>query len=961
MQDATPDTALTLDRVRDAVSADVRLIGYRALLAMTLPGLVRGSHFEAMQLQGTKPLRVSVARSDPNRAGWETVPTYLSRLTETFDLVHVRLRIDVVGQPQPKPTDLLFVLAEHTMALSGELDSLLLLRYVSKEAATTVANTSPEVLLSGLSIAEPAFAALSSPIGQVRLAEDPPVSAALEGASVYEVVADRDLFDRAREEYGIPRSHLDGFPGTRDAINALANANLTDAEYTRLTGEALSCCTNRLDAWYTSVAAQRLADLRADQPTGVQLGCWGLLVDVRPNNGPAADSPAGWDPAIDDGASGAAVSRGPLLAPNRNVGYVHAPSLAQARTAGVLRAGELTHSGDGTTLASLDLTSRRARIARDMIDAVANGLPLGAVLGYRLERSLGDAGLHDAVTHLRAAFPQRRSEGAAGAPAGADNVVPPEVLDGLDVWHAGDAAAALAGVAAGEQEALALALADLKVAVEAVADVLVAEGVHHITSGRAEAAGATFAAIASGSHPPLDLDVLREPRSGIAITNRLVLLLDETGGADGWDRGRVRATLAPEVERWCESILGPPSRWRAKVGDTAVSLADLGPLCALDVVVDTAAAGGSRSPLEQQLVAFAGAAADAVIAPDGDGPPWPELLALTAAVRDVLESARPAVPADLDPGPQETNADAGIVKGPAGPTIASLETIARRIADALDGADPAIVTDAERVIDNTVPEATGTRREKLLLLCHAPRAIDILVDLARRIAGSAVIPLPEVQSALADHLLPDGAPKAAEVEEWLGRAARVRRGAGAYDDLRLFVEAGGRRARSADRRAAPARRRRSVARRAARDRRRAPQRAAVVGTPDRAARARRRRRKARARFRREGARARARRVRRGAPRAHRHHGRGAALRRAERAAAAERAARAPPGSVVPVGLGVHRGRRCSRRSRSHGSGSSSSTTSRPPRSTSTSRSPISVTASATPLPSASSPRASTGA
>ena len=96
-----------------------------------------------------------------------------------------------------------------------------------------------------------------------------------------------------------------------------------------------------------------------------------------------------------------------------------------------------------------------------------------------------------------------------------------------------------------EQEALALALADLKVAVEAVADVLVAEGVHHITSGRAEAAGATFAAMASGSHPPLDLDVLREPRSGIAITNRLVLLLDETGGADGWDRGGMRGDVGP--------------------------------------------------------------------------------------------------------------------------------------------------------------------------------------------------------------------------------------------------------------------------------------------------------------------------------------------------------------------------------------------------------------------------------
>jgi hypothetical protein len=793
--DATPADALTLNRVLDAVSADVRLVGYRALLALTVPGLVRGSQLEAMQLQGAKPLRVSVARSDPGRTGWESVPKYLSRLTETFDLQRFRVIVDPVAEP--KPTDLLFVLAEHAMALSGELDSLLLLRYFSKTAATTVANTSPEVMLSGLSLAAPAIAALSSPISQVQLAGDPPVSAALANASVYDVVADHGLSDAAHSEFNIPHTHVDGFPGTRAAIEALAAANLTDAEYTRLVGEALSCCTNRLDAWLTSIAAQRLAELRADRPTGVQLGCWGLLLDVRPTNAPAAVVPAGWDPTG---------SRGPLLAPHRQVGYVHAPSLAQARTAGVLRAGELTHAGDGTTLASLDLTSRRARIARDMIDAVANGLPLGAVLGYRLERSLGDAGLHDAVTHLRAAFPQRRDEGAAGAPAGADNVVPPEVLDGLDVWRAGNAAAAVANVAAGEQQHLADALADLNTAVEAVADVLVAEGVHHISSGRAEAAGATFAAIASGNHPPLDLDVLREPRSGIAITHRLVLLLDETGGADGWDRGRVRATLAPEAERWAESILGSPSQWHARVGDTAVNLTDLGPLCALDVVVESAAAGGSRSPLEQRLVAFAGAAADTVIVADANGPPWPELLALTGAVRDVLEGSRPAVPVDLDPGPQETNADAGVVKSPAGPTIASLEPIAGRIADVLDAldagsaavmsdlgiADPkAVVTDADRVIDNTAGAPTGTRHEKLLQLCGAPRAVDILVDLARRTAGSVVVPLPEVQSALPDHVLVNGAPKNSDVEEWLGRAARVRRGAGAYDDLRLYVEAAG--------------------------------------------------------------------------------------------------------------------------------------------------------------------------
>ncbi len=408
-------------------------------------------------------------------------------------------------------------------------------------------------------------------------------------------------------------------------------------------------------------------------------------------------------------------------------------------------------------------------------------------------------------------------------------------------------------VPAEHAQAFAAAFADLDAAAEAVADVLVAEGVHHLASGRTEAAGALFSATASGGHVDGDLDVLREPRAGTAITNRLVLLLDETGGVDGWDRTRSRAVLAPEVERWAEAILGPPSRWRAKVRGAASghSLADLGGLCALDVVVESATAGsGSRPPLEQRLAAAAGVVTtDFAVEPDGDGPAWAELLALAGAVRDVLATARPVVPADLDPGPWAQRPDAGVVRSPAGPTLTALDPLAHRVADLLDAlaagaravasvpaeapvapllepfvalgltgslvaapvladayaaaaAAIAIVTDADRVIDGTVAglvstgavkQPAGTRLAKLRAVCRAPRAVDILVDLARRVAGSAVVPLPDVASALADHRLVDDAraPSSAAVEEWLGRVARVRTGAANYDDLRLFVEAGG--------------------------------------------------------------------------------------------------------------------------------------------------------------------------
>ena len=182
------------------------------------------------------------------------------------------------------------------------------------------------------------------------------------------------------------------------------------------------------------------------------------------------------------------------------------------------------------------------RLAQEVLDALGQGQPLGAVLGYRVERLLSERGLHAQVAALRRAFPQRRVEGDPGEPAaGRDSVVPDQVLDGYEVWQHRDRAV---DACPGDGAAVREVLAELDLVVEGVADLVVASGVHQITTGRTEVAGATFAAVAEGTAPP-DPDVAREPRSGLTITHRTVVVLDPAAGRSGGVGGRLARSSPP--------------------------------------------------------------------------------------------------------------------------------------------------------------------------------------------------------------------------------------------------------------------------------------------------------------------------------------------------------------------------------------------------------------------------------
>lgn len=676
-----------------AFAAELSESTARRIVALGFGDLMLRTNLEDMRLSGTKQAMQSwVAHTDPGRPGWASPSDYLLQLVNRYET----LREFWVQNATP-PDDLLYILVERALALAGELDGGLLLLAINPGLSNLVAKVPIELVGTSLPAESARIQAMARPLAQMAT-EQVVLADSVKNQTVEEVAftATDELESMLRtlspelSRFGT----INTLSGTRDAVRVLAQAGIADKEgkavlddngYTRLAGEALACASTRLDAWATSLATARLANLREETPEGLLAGAWGVLFDVRPE--PAADvaadengvGPQRWRDHL---ASHGLAQTPRLRQPEGYVGYVHAPSLAQAVTAGILRSGELAHHGDGSSVASMDLTSKRVRTGLDIVAAMSHGQPLGALLGYQLERALHQDRLHNLVARLREQFPQRRTTGAVGeAVSGDDAVVPAEVVDGLEVWKARDQLGQAAGM-----EGLSGALAELNDTVEAVADLIVANGVHQIATGRGEVAGAAFTAVAEGRTPP-EVTVAAEPRSGLTITHRLMLTLGADDGhgqvaagidGQGWNATAPRALLAPAAERWAQSVLGDAANYAVQrpdlngvAGDT-IPLTDLN-LCALDVVAESIILPSGEPALAARCHA-------------------PEaLLELARSAAEVLGASRPAVSADLSWPPRtDQGIEVGTVAAPLPPGPAELAGVLGAIADTLRVANVAI-------------------------------------------------------------------------------------------------------------------------------------------------------------------------------------------------------------------------------------------------------------------------------
>jgi hypothetical protein len=329
---------------------------------------------------------------------------------------------------------------------------------------------------------------------------------------------------------------------------------LPTAELDRLFTETMDTCAHRFDAWVTSLASERLAEIRARRPLGVHLGAFAWVENLRPVPAPTVrELPGGRTAAVQP----------------RNGGFIHAPSMPHAAAAAVLRNAYLTRSGEGQARYALDLSSRRVRRARWLMGAMREGQSLRALLGYQFERGLHERQLETYIEPIRLLFPlPERDELPATGPA--QRLSPRDVVDGLRLRAEAatipyDTDPHLPPEGA-DRDGVKAEIAELEATFDALSDLLTAEAVYHLVRGTTMGASASFDAQAQGLRPP-DPEVVEAPRGGIPLTHRFAIVLGGDPVPDAWAAiaQSPRSTAEPHLDRWLAALLGDPAAIRCRV------------------------------------------------------------------------------------------------------------------------------------------------------------------------------------------------------------------------------------------------------------------------------------------------------------------------------------------------------------------------------------------------------------
>jgi hypothetical protein len=368
----------------------------------------------------------------------------------------------------------------------------------------------------------------------------------------------------------------------RNAIAGLEHLSTADLE--RLTAEHIDLCSYRLDAWQAALFTRRLDVLnrRRSNPDGgsrrgVHLGAYGWLENVRPAP-PAAVIPQEQIP-VDLREDGVAV-----VEQANNGGYVHGPSINHAVTAAVLRNAYLTHADQqNADHFAVNLTSERVRTAVSLLEGVRNGQELGALLGYQFERALHDRYVIDgqALAQFILAFRKKY-------PLVADKVTPDPAdgsIETKEAYQVVDGYALLEAVflsnpplaypfgveglpadpSSGARQAIIAEVENLRVTLDAIGDLSLAEGVFQVTQGNYERAGATVKAMAEGHAPP-EPEIINTPRGGAVVNHRIAIHLDAGDVASPWiGPATPRSRAVPGLNKWLGERIGPPDSVRFTV------------------------------------------------------------------------------------------------------------------------------------------------------------------------------------------------------------------------------------------------------------------------------------------------------------------------------------------------------------------------------------------------------------
>ena len=496
--------------------------------------------------------------------------------------------------------------------------------------------------------------------------------------------------------------YVGDFYGALQRLQSVATAELD-----RLFRATMDVSSRRIDAWTTAFANRRLSSLRSKQEitrlatVGDFIGGYAWLENVRP-------VPRSYEPVVEGSSRLVEVQPG-------NGGFIHAPSMTHASAAALLRNAALSSPAASDGAFAIDLSSQRVRQGRELFEGVRNGQPVGALLGYQLERGLRDA--HPGATGLDAVrFALRRRYPLVANKAGDDG---DELAEAIAARNVVDGQLLLADYLAALEQGTpldlgsdpdlpspgdpnyAILIAELDRLVDrydAAADLLTAEAAFQLVRGNLDGAAPTLANVVEGRPPP-DSIVARSARGGRTISHRVAVVfhnnhpfqLDPT-----WPSATARALGEPLLDAWLGEVLGAATAVSALVSyldDTGsiiqsvgledavtITLSELG-LRPLDLlaVAEALIEEHQGSELDQRIVNVAlndpnraPSAQPSKIRVDYDtatGPTFPEIIEVAHAAQSVFKASRPLHPKDLVPPAEvEEAADEEATQPVASPT-----------------------------------------------------------------------------------------------------------------------------------------------------------------------------------------------------------------------------------------------------------------------------------------------------
>lgn len=481
------------------------------------------------------------------------------------------------------------------------------------------------------------------------------------------------------------RVHQNVRAGLRD----LATFELDEVE--RSLRATIDTATHRADPWATAIAWRRLQSLAtADR----DLGVYGWVDAPRP---------ATRDPG------------------HR---FVTAPSREQAVTAAVLR-DRFERDPDGGETWAIDLTSDHLRTALRLAADTRDGGHPAETLGQTVERIVGRP---DVIDRLRDAFPQQ-PDGHLRA-----HFKRRRILDGPAVLDtAVETPAELTGL--GVTTAQVTALVELANAIDAFADLQVAEATYGVVTGRPSTVAAA-AEVAAGVGIPREPDVIRTRRDGRTLATTVAVVLPVPAVAGDGPAAIADPAVAAFLDEHAGDPAGPAWRWTT-LDDTGqptgtATLDDVGLRPCETVLLGI-----------DQLRALAASAAGAPsLAPDDPTGPalvrtWASAIAGSVNVGDDIAAAGGDV---SDAGAAELAGRLDALRAAASSDIASIRAAAALTATATERQSAARLAPRWGV----VPQATGDDVDRLR------RAADAL---ARRLAMSSVPPADSPSSTVADAIV----------------------------------------------------------------------------------------------------------------------------------------------------------------------------------------------------------------